>query len=64
MVCKTSREMGELVALRLPGIDDNMDDLKRNIEWRMEWMWHRDVACERNEAQIIFNKLKEGQVVE
>ena len=58
-VCRTSREAGELVALRLPGVGDNLDEFKNNIEWRMDWMWHRDVGGERDEATIIFNKLKD-----
>ena len=60
-VCKTSREMGELVALRLPGIETDLSKFKENIEWRMDWMWHRDVDGERKEAEIIFKKLHNGQ---
>ncbi len=63
-VCKTSREMGEIVALRLPGIKDHMTEFKEEIEWRMDWMWHRDVDGERKEAEIILNKLKEGRVLD
>lgn len=62
-VCKTSRDMGELVALRLPGIEDNVELLKENIEWRMDWMWHRDVEGELNESRIIFNKLRKGEAL-
>ena len=27
----------------------------------MDWMWHRDVAGERDEALICFNKLLNGE---
>ena len=63
-VVTTSREMGELVALRLPGIGEDLEKFKENMEWRMDWMWHRDVQGERNEAEIIFKKLKAGESID
>jgi salicylate hydroxylase len=57
MVCKTSHEAGELCALRLPGVDDNVAAFKEDISWRMDWMGHRDIAGEYLEALAIFNKL-------
>ncbi len=56
--------MGELVALRLPGVGDHLKEFRDNIEWRMDWMWHRDVEGELNEATVIFNKLKEEEVID
>lgn len=64
MVVKTSREMGEIVALRLPGIGENFEKFKENLDWRMDWMWHRDIQGEFNEARIIFEKLKDGQSID
>lgn len=63
-VVTTSREMGELVALRLPGIGEDLEKFKENMEWRMDWMWHRDIAGEANEAKIIFDKLKAGESID
>ncbi|KAI9695314.1 MAG: hypothetical protein M1820_008721 [Bogoriella megaspora] len=63
-VCQTSREAGELCALRLPGVEDNAQAFKENIDWRMDWMWHRDIAGERDEALIVFNKLVDGESIE
>ena len=52
-VITTSREQGEIVALRLPGIKDDPLALKENIEWRCDWMWHRDIPGEAEEAMIV-----------
>nr|POE71855.1 6-methylsalicylic acid decarboxylase ata [Quercus suber] len=60
-VCETSREAGELCALRLPGVEDNAESFKENIDWRMDWMWHRDIAGERTEALGLFDSLLEDQ---
>lgn len=59
-VCQTSREAGELVALRLPGVGEDAASIKSNLEWRMDWIWHRDIAGERDEAIIIYEKLCDG----
>lgn len=63
-VVKTSREMGEILALRLPAIKNNLNAFKENVQWRMDWMWHRDVDGERREAEIVFNRLKKGQSID
>ena len=62
-ICQTSREAGELCALRLPGVEDNAKAFKENIDWRMDWIWHRDIAGERDEALIVYNKLLSGESV-
>ena len=59
-VAQTSREAGELVALRLPGVGDNVEAIKENLDWRMDWIWHRDIAGMRDEALVIFQKLLDG----
>lgn len=59
-VVKTSREAGELAALRYPGVMSDAVALKDNIDWRMEWMWHRDIEGERHEAMGCFKKLEAG----
>ena len=41
-----------------------MDDpkaFKENIDWRMDWMWHRDVGLEREQALMVFEKLLRGE---
>ncbi|KAK4506308.1 hypothetical protein PRZ48_000038 [Zasmidium cellare] len=58
-VCETSREAGELCALRLKGVNDDPKLFEQNITWRMDWMWHRDIAGERAEALGIFTALLE-----
>lgn len=60
-VCQTSREAGELCALRLPSVMDDPTAFKENIDWRMEWMWHRDVGLERDQALMVYEKLLNGE---
>ena len=60
-VCQTSREAGELCALRLPSVIDDPQAFKENIDWRMDWMWHRDIALEREQASMVFEKLLRGE---
>jgi salicylate hydroxylase len=59
-VITTSREMGEMCALRLPGVGDDAAKFKENVDWRMEWLWHRDIALELEEAVQCFEKLVGG----
>lgn len=63
-VCTTSREAGELCALRLPSVGDSAEAFKENIEWRMDWMWHRDIAGQYDQARLIFQKLVKGEAVD
>lgn len=63
-VCTTSREAGELCALRLASVEDNAQSFKENIQWRMDWMWHRDIAGELDQALAIFQKLVTGEYIE
>ena len=63
MVCKTSREAGELCALRLHGVEDDAEAFKENINWRMDWMWHRDIAGEKVEALGVLEKLSNGGTI-
>ncbi|KAF2171550.1 hypothetical protein M409DRAFT_35798 [Zasmidium cellare ATCC 36951] len=58
-VCETSREAGVLCALRLKGVNDDPKMFEQNITWRMDWMWHRDIAGERAEALGVFTALLE-----
>jgi len=59
-VCQTSRESGELCALRFPSVMDDPKAFKQNIDWRMDWMWNRDVGLERDQAIKVYQKLLEG----
>lgn len=63
-VCTTSREAGELCSLRLPTVEDSAEAFKENIAWRMDWMWHRDIAGEFDQALGIFNKMVTGEYIE
>lgn len=62
-VVETSHEAGELVALRLPGVGDDPEAFRKNIEWRQDWMWHRDISGEAEEAGVVFRKLVNGEAV-
>lgn len=63
-VCTTSRETGEMMALRLPGVMDDPVAFKENIDWRMDWLWHRDVQGECDEATVIYNILVKGGTID
>lgn len=63
-VVTSSREMGNIVFLSHPDVGDDAKKFKENVEWRMDWIWHRDVEGEAKEAEIVFNKLKRGQSLE
>lgn len=62
-VTKTSREAGELCALRLPGVEDSKEAFSENMNWRMDWMWHRDIDGECREAMIYLAKLQKGEEI-
>ena len=59
-VAQTSRENGVMITLRNPEVGDDAQKFKENIDWRMDWIWHRDIAGEREEALIILQKLIDG----
>ena len=60
-VCQTSRKAGELCSIRLPSGLDDPQAFKENIDWRMEWMWHRDIGLERDQALGVYEKLLRGE---
>ncbi|KAI1327355.1 hypothetical protein F5Y16DRAFT_199247 [Xylariaceae sp. FL0255] len=60
-VCTTSREAGEMNSLRLPGVMDSAEEFRKNVEWRMEWIWHRDIQGECTESDVWFKFLKREQ---
>ena len=60
-VIRTSREAGEMCAQRFPGVMGDSEAFKENMDWRMDWMWHRDIAGERDEAMMCFQKLVNGE---
>ncbi|QIW98576.1 hypothetical protein AMS68_004094 [Peltaster fructicola] len=63
-VVTTSLEAIEIAALRAPGIGADLEALRDNLNWRMDWMWHRDVKGERDEAVMYFEELVAGRDIE
>ncbi|KAL9083633.1 MAG: hypothetical protein Q9165_008448 [Trypethelium subeluteriae] len=56
-VWETSREAGELITLRLPGVLDDEKAFRADMDTRMDWIWNADVAGEGREAVAIYNQL-------
>ena len=63
-ITQTSREAGELCALRLPGVEDSKEAFRDNINWRMDWIWHRDVEGECRESKLWLKKLQQGESID
>ena len=47
--------------MRLEGVGDSKEAFIENIKWRMDWIWHRDIQEECNEAQLVLQKLQRGE---
>ncbi|EXJ79532.1 hypothetical protein A1O3_07811 [Capronia epimyces CBS 606.96] len=45
-LCRTSREMGEMVEFVLPGIGSDLAKMKANLDIRMKWIWDLDLQAE------------------
>lgn len=55
-VVRTSREAGEILAMRHPDVGSDLQKIKKQVETRMLWMWDKDLN-EQNEEAL---KLMEG----
>ncbi|TKA61886.1 hypothetical protein B0A49_11478 [Cryomyces minteri] len=47
----TSREAGQLYEFELPGVGDDVEKFRENIEHRMAWIWTADLQGQLNEAK-------------
>ena len=45
-VVRTSREAGEIQAMRFEGIEDDADKIRENYKARMKWIWEEDLEAQ------------------
>lgn len=57
-VVATSREAGELFAMRLPGVMDDEKLIKQNLDERYDWLHNRDMQVQVEQALTIFEEIK------
>lgn len=55
-VVSTSREAGQLYAMRAEGIGEDIEKMARNLETRMHWIWGRDLRAQNREAVRLFEE--------
>lgn len=60
-VTSTSQDALELTTLNAPGIYDDAAKLKDILEWRMDWIWNRDIELEAVDAGQVFEHLLDPQ---
>lgn len=55
-VVSTSRESGQLISMQQPGVGDNVDKMREELETRMHWIWHRDMVAQNEAAVKLFDE--------
>ena len=53
---ETSRETGELIAMMLEGVGDDLDKMKEELGTRMHWLWQRNMEAQTREAVELFEE--------
>ena len=54
---KMSADAVEVFSLRKPGVMDDSRALKEEIQYRMDWLWNRDIALEAEQACLIMDNI-------
>ncbi|KIV81896.1 hypothetical protein PV11_04045 [Exophiala sideris] len=54
-LCKTSREMGEMIEFVAPEFGSDLTAIKDNLDQRMNWIWDVDLEAEVQQAVDIAN---------
>ena len=52
-----SDEALEIFNLRQPGVLDDPKALRESIQYRMDWLWNRDIALEAEQACLIMDNI-------
>ncbi|KAI9666364.1 MAG: hypothetical protein M1821_004300 [Bathelium mastoideum] len=52
----TSREAGQLVGMKLPGVKNNIEKMKHRLDTRMHWLWNRDLVAQNQTAVCLFEE--------
>ena len=56
-VCRTSREMGEMIEFVLPGFGNDLAKIQANLNMRMDWIWDVNLRTEVQRAVEIAQKM-------
>ncbi|KAF2229126.1 putative salicylate hydroxylase [Viridothelium virens] len=52
----TSRESGQLLGMKLPGVGSDVKKMKSKFETRMHWLWNRDLVSQSLAAVRLFEE--------
>ena len=53
-IVRTSREAGLLVSMSMPGVGDDLDKMKEELDTRQQWIYDCDLVAQNEEAVQIF----------
>ncbi|KAF4143932.1 putative 6-methylsalicylic acid decarboxylase atA [Phytophthora infestans] len=53
-VVATSHEAGKLYDFELPGYEDDVKKIAKNLQKRMRWIWEEDLEQEVADAKLFF----------
>lgn len=54
---KESFDAVEIFSLRKPGVMYDKEKLVEAIEYRMDWIWNRDIALQQDQARLIMQNI-------
>lgn len=55
-VVSTSREAGQVISMKRPGVGENLDKMREDLETRLNWIWHRDLVAQNEAAIKVFEE--------
>ena len=55
-IVTTSREAGLLTSMSLPGVGDDLDKMKEQLDTRQNWIFDLDLAAQNEEAVKVFQE--------
>ncbi|KAI9817900.1 MAG: hypothetical protein M1827_001019 [Pycnora praestabilis] len=55
-VVTTSRETGDLLGMKLKGVDGDLKKMREKFETRLNWIWHRNILAQNQEAVELFEE--------
>lgn len=55
-IVKTAREAGALYGMQLEGFGNDIEKIRKNLNVRMHWIWHRNLVEQNREAVELFEE--------
>lgn len=55
-VVSTSRDSGQLVSMRAPGVGSDIEKMRKLLSYRVHWIWNRDMVEQNREALQLFKE--------